>query len=43
MRMKMVDVSEVPTVIGGYYNSLLDTIEEFDGKSWVLLNYFLQK
>jgi len=36
MRMKMVDVSEVPTVIGGYYNSLLDTIEEFDGKSWTL-------
>ena len=43
MRMKMVDVSEVPTVIGGYYNSLLDTIEEFDGKSWVLRNFFLQK
>ena len=43
MRMKMVDVSEVPTVIGGYYNSLLDTIEEFDGKSWVLWNFFFCK
>ena len=36
----MVDVSGVPTVIGGYYDSLLDTIEEFDGKSWVLRKYF---
>jgi len=36
MRMKMVDVGGKPTVIGGYYDSLLDTIEEFDGEKWVM-------
>jgi len=36
MRMKMVDIGGKPTVVGGYYDSLLDTIEEFDGERWVM-------
>jgi len=36
MRMKMVDVGGKPTVIGGYYDNLLDTMEEFDGTKWNL-------
>jgi len=36
MRMKMVDIGGKPTVVGGYYDSLLDTIEEFDGEKWVM-------
>jgi len=35
MRMKMVDVGGRPTVVGGYYDNLLDTIEEFDGNQWI--------
>jgi len=36
MRMHMVDIGGKPTVVGGYYDSLLDTIEEFDGEKWVM-------
>ena len=36
MGMKMVDVGGKPTLIGGYYDRILDTIEEFDGENWVL-------
>merc|ERR1711974_225950 len=36
MRMRMVDIGGKPTVVGGYYDSLLDTIEEFDGEKWVM-------
>merc|ERR1712165_555563 len=36
MRMKMVDVGGKPTVIGGYYDYIIDTIEEFDGTKWNL-------
>jgi len=36
MRMKMVDVGGKPTLVGGYYDNLLDSIEEFDGQQWVM-------
>lgn len=35
-QMKMVDVGGKPTVIGGYSDGTLHTIEEFDGDKWVV-------
>lgn len=34
MGMKMVLIDGKPTLIGGYDDRLLDSIEEFDGKAW---------
>ena len=34
MGMRMIIVGGKPTVIGGYYTDLLESVEEFDGSSW---------
>ena len=36
MGAKMVIMNGKPTVIGGYYTDLLESIEEFDGTSWTM-------
>jgi len=36
MGMKMVLIGGKPTVIGGYYTDLLESVEEFDGTQWTL-------
>ena len=34
MGMRMIIVGGKPTLIGGYYTDLLESVEEFDGSSW---------
>jgi len=36
MGMKMVVIDGKPTVIGGYYTDLLESVEVFDGTSWTI-------
>lgn len=36
MGMRMVVIDGKPTLIGGYFTDLLESIEEFDGTSWTL-------
>jgi len=42
MRMRMVDIGGKPTVVGGYNDNILRTIEEFDGEKWVLKDHQLR-
>lgn len=42
MGMRMVIIDGKPTLAGGYYTDLLETVEEFDGVEWKVrgsLNY----